>query len=380
MTVFKHSILLFRRKFFMLSLYVCIFFGVMILTTANIFDPVEDFASKKLDIAIINHDQGNPISDGLVTMLNQHSNVKDDIETKEDIQNFIYFQEIKYALIIPEGYGESVLNNGNITLERIKPHDSVGYINIDMLCNEYISSYQLYQQADFSNSQIHEMIMKDLDQDVSIQIEGSEKHYKSLIAFNYMSYAFLSVMITGIGLVSLSMSKRDLKMRNQCAPTSNLSIQLQLNLSYICFALLAWAAIILPSLLLLKDEIFTIQGFLYIVHSLIFLLPSIAIAYLVSIFAKSEEVVSALCNIIALGTSFISGVFIQQEFLSASVIQLASFTPTYWFVKGNNAIYNIGPSSNIFNAELLSSIAIELLFAIALFTIAMVISKRKKTF
>jgi ABC-2 type transport system permease protein len=43
-------------------------------------------------------------------------------------------------------------------------------------------------------------------------------------------------------------------------------------------------------------------------------------------------------NVLTLGMSFISGVFVPQAILGKTVLTIAQFTPVFWFVKANIAI------------------------------------------
>ena len=68
----------------------------------------------------------------------------------------------------------------------------------------------------------------------------------------------------------------------------------------------------------------------------------------------------------------------RLEFLGDSVLRIASFTPTYWFVNANNRIAEL-TQFNFSNIEpILSCMLIQLGFALAFFTTALVISKKRR--
>jgi ABC-2 type transport system permease protein len=71
-------------------------------------------------------------------------------------------------------------------------------------------------------------------------------------------------------------------------------------------------------------------------------------------------------------------VFVPQDLLGENVLAIAKFTPTYWYVKANRAIGDL-TNFNMDNlAPAISSVLIELCFAVALVSIALVMSKRKQ--
>ncbi len=85
-----------------------------------------------------------------------------------------------------------------------------------------------------------------------------------------------------------------------------------------------------------------------------------------------------MTNIIALGSSFICGVFMPQSLLGDSVLAFAKFLPTYWYVKSNELIYGLSD----FSFESLKPIFINMLiilgFAIVIFAITFVIGRFKR--
>lgn len=54
--------------------------------------------------------------------------------------------------------------------------------------------------------------------------------------------------------------------------------------------------------------------------------------------SKTGSEVNGLANVIALGMSFICGVFIPDTMLSASVKQVARFLPVYWYEQNNTIL------------------------------------------
>jgi ABC-2 type transport system permease protein len=87
---------------------------------------------------------------------------------------------------------------------------------------------------------------------------------------------------------------------------------------------------------------------------------------------------SAAVNVVSLGTCFIGRVFVPQFLLGKTVLKIASFTPTYWYVKSNNSIANLVN----FNMESLKPIfwnmAILIGFAVAILSITLVVIKQKR--
>lgn len=88
---------------------------------------------------------------------------------------------------------------------------------------------------------------------------------------------------------------------------------------------------------------------------------------------------SAAANVVALGCSFISGVFVPQEMLGDTVLNIASFTPTYWYIKANSAIAETVEFSFKNLTPIYTDMLIMLAFAVACIAVALVIMKQKRT-
>jgi len=116
---------------------------------------------------------------------------------------------------------------------------------------------------------------------------------------------------------------------------------------------------------------------LYWVNATVFALTALSLSYLVGITVKSRKAVAALSTALSLSLAFISGMFVPQEYLGDSVLKVASFTPTYWYIKANNSIMNITNFKWDNISGIIAMMAIQLGFAAAIISIAMVVSKRK---
>ena len=122
----------------------------------------------------------------------------------------------------------------------------------------------------------------------------------------------------------------------------------------------------------------TINGLLFLLNSFVFTFVALSISLLISNFINSRNAMSAAANVISLGSCFISGVFVPQEYLGDTVLSIAKFNPTYWYVKANDEIAVLVN----YNKENLMPIFISMLivlgFAIAIYALTLVIIKQKR--
>lgn len=93
--------------------------------------------------------------------------------------------------------------------------------------------------------------------------------------------------------------------------------------------------------------------------------------YLIINISTNKYAITAIANVLSLGLSFISGVFVPQDYLSDKVLNIAKFSPVYYFVRINN-------QDIISFADMGFDLAIQLLFALAFLLLGLYLSKIKQ--
>ena len=116
----------------------------------------------------------------------------------------------------------------------------------------------------------------------------------------------------------------------------------------------------------------------YMLNSLMVLLIGLALSFLLGVFIKKEELLSAFVNVITLGLSFLCGVFVPLDIMGKGVKTLAHFLPVYWYEISNNLLNHSTSLTQAQKQILYRNFGIQFLFAVAIFTIAMVVSKNKR--
>ena len=76
--------------------------------------------------------------------------------------------------------------------------------------------------------------------------------------------------------------------------------------------------------------------------------------------------------------SFLCGVFVPLDIMGKGVKTVAHFLPVYWYEISNNLLNNSAVLTQAQRQLLYRSYGIQLLFAAAIFCIALVVSKRAR--
>ena len=114
-----------------------------------------------------------------------------------------------------------------------------------------------------------------------------------------------------------------------------LNFNMEMYLGQLTIAGIITIIFILGSIVLKGKYIREIEFNKYIINIIVFSFSILCLTYFINNFTKNKFIISGLSTVLSLGTSFISGVMVPQEFLGKKTLTLAKFFPTYYFVKVN---------------------------------------------
>lgn len=385
MTIFKTYFKIIKKLSLSLSIYIVVFLSLSIaFTYIGNSNNADTFTQSKTRVAFINEGEPSVLIQGLKDYLRGHSTYVD-IENKTDkLQDALFFRDAEYILKIPVDFTKNFMAGKSVTVDKTVVSGSVSSIYTDILINKYFKTARLYvsNSKGLSQEELVGQIKKDLELETEVILKPSGQktsRTSSIVYFyNYMPYIIINILILGVSSVMLVFNDIRLKRRNLCSPVSNISVNLQILLGNIVFALSCWALLVMLSLLLYRQDMFNLNSIYFFINSLVLTITILSISFLIGILIKSRNAQSGISNVVSLGMCFLTGVFVPQEMLSENVLAIAKFLPTYWYIRANKAI---GALTN-FNMEnvgpIVSYMLIELGFAVALISITLVLSKRKQ--
>ena len=175
----------------------------------------------------------------------------------------------------------------------------------------------------------------------------------------------------------ISFNNTDIKKRVNCSPLSNTAINIQFSLANLTYAFVVWGLMVAFCLLVDSNNINS-STFYYVLNSFIFTICGTGLAFLIGSLVKGTQAVTALTNVVVLGSCFISGVFVPTELLGSVTLRIGSFTPSYWYVNANNQIARLTQFNFDTLKPVFSDMAVVMLFAAAFFSLAMVIRKERR--
>jgi len=385
MQVFKVYFKVIYKNMIQIAIYLMVFLFFLIVL-ANTYNSPENtnYAEIKVNMAFINYDKDSKIVEGLKDYISSKANIVSIEDDVQKLQDALFFREVEYIVKVPEGFTGSLLNEGSIVLDKTSLPESTSGIYMDSIINKYLNTVKTYAStlSDLSHEELTRSVHNDMDQNAEVVLnsyskEASESE-KCSYYFNYLAYSLLSILILGISAVMIVFNQTDLKKRNLCSPVKLRTMYFQIIMGSLIFTLVIWFILVLASFIMYGSYMFTTKGILFIINSLIFAVVSLSIGYLTGNAIKNKNVMSAVTNVVVLGTSFISGVFVPQALLGDTVKAIASFTPNYWYVKSNNTIAGM---VNV-NMENLSPIFVNMLimmgFAAVMLVMTMFVVRRNR--
>lgn len=386
MQVYKAYFKIIKKNIGQLSIYLIIFLLFAIIFGKVSTSPKDtDFESTKVNISIINKDENSKLISGLRDYLKENANIVDVGTSKEDLQDALFFREAEYIITIPKGFTKEILKgNKDINIEKTVIPNSTSEIYMDNLINRYLNTVKMYTSTidNISQAKLVSNVNKDLSHTTDVKIKTYDNDYSNNAScanyYNFFAYSMFAVLILGISLVMISFNNKDLKRRNLASSLSMKNMNIQMVFANITYAVVVWFVMIIASFIMFKNYMFTINGLLSLLNSFVFTLAALIISILISNLVTSRNALSAVVNVIALGSCFISGVFVPQQYLGDTVLSIAKFNPTYWYVKANDDIAILVNYSNENMRPIFMSMIIVLGFALAVYAVTLVVIKQKR--
>ncbi len=383
MQVFKTFLKVLKKNMGVSMIYIIIFMVIAYMMSTASSDKKE-YEASKLDVGIIDMDNSDE-SKALSDYISDNHNLVEIENDKDEMLDSLYYRTVDVIITINEGYSEKLAGgetDGLITSRSIEGTYSESYFENQL--NRYLGVVSAYVKG---GSTIEDAVTKAselMEKEISVNVvsfnEESETEFSNSMAsyFQYLAYILISIMITSLCPTLLTMTHKEIGNRTNCSCMTVTSRMMQLTAGTAVYTLLVFGIIFAGAAFMFGKELFTTYGLLALLNSFVYLIVSMAITLLISVFAPGKNAVSMIANVLGLGMSFLCGVFVPQYLLSDAVIGFGRFLPAYWFVKANNML--AGFSYEVYSvSKFMTCIGIQLAFAIAVLCVTLLVSKTKQT-
>lgn len=383
MRVYKTCLRVIQKRRVAFLIYLVIFLSLaLMLSKLNLDSGIMNFTATKSNVVIFNEDGSSAISDGLKQYLSQNAVLVSLQDNRRALQDALFFYQADSILRIPVGFSKD-LTSGTATISRSSRADSTSSIYTDYLVNRYLNLANLYAKSlpGLPESQIAARVSAALKNQSTVSMRTFGQKSQTSTAsyyFRYLIYVIIAILILSTSSVLFTFQQLDLRRRNLCAPIPAVSSSLQQMLAILTFGVVLWAVLCGLGLVEGQQSLNPSTAILYLTNAFAGMLVGLGIGFLVSTVVKNDQAASAASNVISLGMSFLCGVFVPQELLSSSVVNLSRFLPAYWYVHAINTINSLSSYTISSITPILQDIGIELGFAAALLLISLLLYRQKQ--
>ena len=374
-------------------IYFVIFAVIAIISTSQSKENEElIYKDEAIKFTVFNRD-GSKIGEAIKECLSEKNNYVEVEDSEDAIKFALYYRDIYYAVVVPEGYEEAIKNGEDVELMNYKVPDSAMGYYMDMTVESFVKTLKAYVAAGYSVEEACAKTVETLSNTVEVElldnkndnrmtstpISGDTEDKPGIYFFyQYVPYIFLAIMISAIGPIMITFGKTDIRKRIAVSAQSFKSYSAQMFLGVVTCGLALLAAFNILAMILYGENI-TFAGIAsYVIITTCLMVVSMAITYLGGNLFSKTATMGAFSNVVSLGFSFIGGIFVPLEFLGDTMQNVAKFTPTFWYVKANDAILGIKNFSDIDFNEFGLACGVQLLFALAFFSVGLVVSRYKR--
>jgi len=379
MTVFKTFLKILKKNKFIIIMYTVILLGITLTNMSN-SDTNTNFIATKPDILIINNDTNEGITKNMIEYFDKKCNIKNIENNEEAISDALFYRDINYIITIPESYHTDFLQGKNPEI-KIQSTGDYNASLAEMQLNRYLNVANIYQKTNLDEEKIIQNINETLEKETKVEVTSKLDEIslsKAAFYFDFESYSILACLIYIICLIMAVFNDVKIKKRTLISSVDYKKNNRILLLSNYLYAFIIWVFYTLASFIIVGKIMFTIHGLILIINSLIFTACATALAFLISSIITNKNAVNGIVNVVALGSSFLCGAFVPQEWLPDIVLKISHIIPTYYYINNNDSLKTI----EVFNTHTLRPIIINMIimviFIIIFIILTNIISNKKR--
>lgn len=339
MTVFKTFLQVLKKNKFIVIMYtvILLIFGNFSMQSNQ---SSTNFEASKPTVFIVNEDKEEGITKDFIKYIKEKCDMAEIENSKEAIDDALFYEDLSLAVYIPQDFGKDFMEGKEPEIT-IKKRDSYYGSLAEMLLQRYIKVATIYQKniknEDELVAKINETISKDIETEVTTKIDTSALT-KAARYYNFSSYSFLACLIYIISLIISTFNEEKVKKRTTISSYNYKKFNRILLLGNSLYAFVLWILYVVMSFVFVGPTMASINGLLFIANSFIFVICATTLAFFIANFVKNKDSINGIVNVIGLGSSFLCGAFIPQEWLPETVKIIGHVFPTYYFITGNETI------------------------------------------
>lgn len=361
-----------KQKWIIIS-YTALFFVLSLISSAGRDENETIFMEQSLDIGIVD-ESNSKLSKSMIDYLSSNNNINIMENNIEDLKEEVFLRTVDAVVIIPKDF-ESLVIDKKEAVEIILDDRAMQSIQVKNEINKFlIFANATYRDDTFDLEKVNSVLEEHVEVELlEINKDQNIDNIKSWFNgyFNFTGYVLIAIYVAVMGFIMLEFNDKKIQARIKVSAKKFLNFNIEIYLGQITLAILITMVFILGAVVLKGKYISEVQFSKYLLNISVFSFSILGLTFLINNLTSSRFTINAISTVVSLGTAFISGVMISQEFLGEKVLGIAKFFPTYYFVKIN------GMEINSFS-DIRYEIFIQILFGIAFLLMGLYFSKIKQ--
>lgn len=366
MKVFKNYIKIVNKHKLVIGLYFLIFVLVVFGVAQSAKQTGEQFEAYK-PVIYFKNECNSVKANGLEEVLKEHTVFSKEV-TDETAEDELNYQMISAIVTIPENFN----NTGEVRL-KTSPNSRTGFL-VSQTIDNFLNKVRAYEKAHIDEKKALKLAKEDIKKEVNIEYLKDQKNsdYGIQSYFNMINYTIMAQVILVVTMLMAIFNKKQIADRNNVSPVSKSKFTIELTAGHLIVSFLIWLSYIIVFAIMWPDALRLKATHMMVLNSLIFTIVTTSLAVLLSNMLKSDGAIQGVMNTLSLGSSFLSGAFVPQEFINKNVLNMSKIFPSYYYIRNNNLI-----ATDFGNSEITLNTIIMLVFMLA-FIIANILIKSKK--
>jgi len=359
-----------------LVIYLIVFGAIALVMGGTGGGAQGEFAATSLNVGVVNRDN-HPISAALVDYLHELHNVSYLQDSYILIEDEVFFERVHFALIIDDGFGIAASTGTDAELLRylVAPDTTAAEIFITRQVDAFLQNLSAYMAAGFSYDDALPLVVQDMQERVHVSVmEGS---LQISFFFNMTVFIITALVITVLAPTLVIFKEKERFNRLAISATSRRKRTAWLIAASLVSVVAVWAGVMLIANFFHHESLLSFRGSLQLLNAFIFAMVIAGFAVFLSALTRNQEAIEGATTLTSVLLSFTGGAFVPVAVFSDTMRTIAQFSPSFWFNHANQVIYDSIFTGVLDNNQLMWGLGIQLAFALAFFSLALVVGKDK---
>ena len=372
-----------------LYLGICAFMTFMVAAQFGNSEGEVKYGNESYHIAVVDKDHST-LSNAFVKYLKKQHTVEEKAYDKDLVKDLIYYTEISAYITIPDGFEKNHLEKNPLKVESLSDSGQAAGVFINIQLSSYLESVARFERAGFSLEDAVANTEKSVDFEEFVEIPGLEKensHPNNSISisangsklyslFLFLPYPVMTILLSCVLPVILVFREKEIRNRTSISAVSETACNIALAAGGAVVSLLVFLGLTIFTSCFLGEDVFHGKWAYAVLNLFLFTVVTAMLLILMASFSflGIRKAMDVLTNIIALGFSFLGGIFVPLSVLGNGVKTVGKFLPTYWYAVSLERI-DAGKGFS----ELAGCFSMELLFGVVCLALGLAVVNLRKS-